>query len=214
MEIKDILALSSNIKKVKEGIEGDLPLLVSFASCAEKSLVMHATEKQLIVVCADFVSMTEMKHNFEALGKRVGVVTLAISTPQYFMKQDNSAVHSFICSIFDFYLKKIDILIVLSESLLQKIPDENYLKKYLFFETNQEYKFDEICEKLIELGYKRSDFLSVKGEFSKRGDIIDIYPINEDYPIRLDFFGDTLEKINYFDLDDMKNIEEIQNVYI
>ena len=214
LEIKDILSLSSNIKKVKEGVENDLPLLVSFASCAEKSLAMYALDNQLIVVCADFVSMTEMKHNFEALGKSVGVVTLAISSPQNFMRQDNSSVHSFICAMFDFYLKKTDVLIVLSEALLQKIPGENFLKNYLFFEKNQDYNFDKLCDKLIELGYKRSDFLSAKGEFAKRGDIIDIYPINEDYPIRLDFFGDTLEKINYFDLDDMKNIEEINQIYV
>ena len=179
LEIKDILSLSSNIKKVKEGVDSNLPLLVSFASCSEKSLAMYTLDKQLIVVCADFVSMTEMKHNFEALGKNVGVVTLATSTPQYFIRQDNSSVHSFICAMFDFYLKKLDILIVLAEALLQKIPDANFLKNYLFFEKNQDYNFDKLCDRLIELGYKRSDFLSAKGEFAKRGDIIDIYPINE-----------------------------------
>ena len=214
MELKDILALSSNIKKVKEGVESGLPLLVSFASCAEKTLAMYESCEQSIVVCADFVSMTEIKQNFEALGKKVGVVTLAITTPQYFGRQDNSSVFSFICAIFDFYLKKTDVLIVLAEALLQKIPNSNFLKNYLFYQKNNNYKFDEICEQLIELGYKRVDFLSSKGEFTKRGDIIDIYPINEDYPIRLDFFGDDLEKINYFDLDDMKNIEEINQIYI
>ena len=106
MELKDILALSSNIKKVKEGVESGLPLLVSFASCAEKTLAMYESCEQSIVVCADFVSMTEIKQNFEALGKKVGVVTLAITTPQYFGRQDNSSVFSFICAIFDFYLKK------------------------------------------------------------------------------------------------------------
>ena len=64
LEIKDILSLSSNIKKVKEGVDSNLPLLVSFASCSEKSLAMYTLDKQLIVVCADFVSMTEMKNNF------------------------------------------------------------------------------------------------------------------------------------------------------
>ena len=70
MEIKDILELSNNIKKVKEGVERALPLLVSFASCSEKTLAIYEACEQAIVVCADFVSMTEIKQNFEAHKKR------------------------------------------------------------------------------------------------------------------------------------------------
>ncbi len=94
------------------------------------------------------------------------------------------------------------------ESLYQLYP-----KKILSltFKKGEEYNFNEITLKLVKLGYKRVDFCENKGEFSIRGDIVEIFAINLDKIYRLDFFGDFLEEIRG---EESENVTEIDVVMV
>ena len=67
---------------------------------------------------------------------------------------------------------------------------------------------------LFESGYKRVASVEVVGEFSVRGEIIDIYPINFNHPIRIDFFDEEIEYIKTFDIETQKSIERIDSIDI
>ena len=67
---------------------------------------------------------------------------------------------------------------------------------------------------LFESGYKRVASVEVVGEFSVRGEIIDIYPINFNHPIRIDFFDEEIEYIKTFDIETQKSIEKIDSIDI
>ncbi len=86
------------------------------------------------------------------------------------------------------------------EALYQLFPKKI---NYITFNKNSEYNFEVVAKDLLRLGYKRVDFCENKGEFSIRGDIIEIFAINEEKPYKLDFFGDYLEEIRQ---DDVKGI--------
>ena len=60
--------------------------------------------------------------------------------------------------------------------------------------------FDDLQERLYELGYHRADVVSAAGEFAVRGGILDVWTATEDCPSRLDFFGDEIESLRTFDL--------------
>lgn len=62
-----------------------------------------------------------------------------------------------------------------------------------------EFEQDVLLSQIIDAGYERENQCSDPGHFSLRGDILDIYPPNFDQPIRLEFFGDELQTIRYFD---------------
>lgn len=81
-------------------------------------------------------------------------------------------------------------------------------------ECNRDIKHSELVEKLIELGYKKETLVTMTGEFSVRGYIIDIFPINESHPIRIEFFGNTIESIRYFDEFNQRKIEDINDIVI
>ncbi|MDO5088569.1 MAG: CarD family transcriptional regulator [Leptotrichiaceae bacterium] len=69
------------------------------------------------------------------------------------------------------------------------------------FETGGSYKFSDIIDFLTDNGYSQSYLVEKKGEFSKRGDIIDIFPPDRESPLRLEFFDEELESIREFDID-------------
>lgn len=79
---------------------------------------------------------------------------------------------------------------------------------------NDSINMDELSYRLLELGYKHVYTTTKTGEFSRRGSIFDIFPLNSDNPIRLDFFGDDLDQIKYFDVTTQKSIEYIDGAVI
>ena len=91
----------------------------------------------------------------------------------------------------------------------QKIDDA-----VLSFKAGEDYERESILSGLVSGGYERSDLVDRRGLFSVRGDIIDIYPLNEKEPIRLEFFGDTLENIRYFNEQTQKSSIKTDSVRI
>ena len=67
----------------------------------------------------------------------------------------------------------------------------------LIFQQDQDYERDTLLRQLSEDGYERMDLVERRGHFSVRGDIIDVFAVNYEQPMRLEFFGDTLEKLRF-----------------
>jgi transcription-repair coupling factor (superfamily II helicase) len=66
----------------------------------------------------------------------------------------------------------------------------------------------------VQNGYTRAEKIEGYAQFSVRGDIIDIFPPNEDNPVRIELWGDEIDTISYFDLDTQRRIESITSVDI
>ena len=89
-----------------------------------------------------------------------------------------------------------EIVVCELDALLQVFPKN---LPTLIFEEGAEVDFLSLPARLVEMGYVRSFEVETKGAFALRGDILDIYPINAENPVRVDFFGDTVEKIKPYD---------------
>ena len=94
-------------------------------------------------------------------------------------------------------LTRRDVLIVASVSCIYGLgsPDE-YKNMHLFLRTGEEYPMDEVKRRLTFMLYERNDLSFHRGTFRVRGDVIDIFPVHEEErALRVEFFGDTVEKI-------------------
>ncbi len=112
------------------------------------------------------------------------------------------------------YNGSADIVITTIEACMQKMisPKELY-SNVIKFEFNKEYKFEEIKEKLVKLGYERAELIEGKGQFSVRGDIIDI-AITSNKGVRVEFWGDEIDSIRYFNIFSQRSIEELNEIVI
>lgn len=79
---------------------------------------------------------------------------------------------------------------------------------------NSSINRDEFISKLEEFGYSRTSLVTSTGEYAVRGFIIDIFPIDEEHPIRIEFFGDNIESIRFFNEETQLSINEIENFNI
>ena len=91
---------------------------------------------------------------------------------------------------------------------------KNYIKSIIKIKKNDDYKREKLLEDLVKIGYERETIVTKTGEIGVRGFIIDIFPIEYNHPIRIEFFGDEIDSIRIFDEETQKTIEEIDNVEI
>jgi len=80
--------------------------------------------------------------------------------------------------------------------------------------VNQDIRIDKLIEDLIGFGYKRFEIVGERGEFSVRGGIVDIFPLDLDHPLRMEFVEDKIESIRYFDAYTQRSIEKISEISI
>lgn len=91
---------------------------------------------------------------------------------------------------------------------------EIYKSSKLQLEVGQEIELDSIVKKLVDIGYKKVSRVLTHGEFSQRGDILDIFEMQADLPYRLEFFGDEIDGIRIFDVDSQKSLENCQCIFL
>lgn len=105
--------------------------------------------------------------------------------------------------------------LVLPDTLLLRIMpgdifDNHTLRLYKGMDMSPEL----IMEQLVEWGYARAPMVGEQGEFSARGDILDIFCPGYARPVRLEFFGDTLDELRAFDASSQRSVGELEEVVI
>jgi transcription-repair coupling factor (superfamily II helicase) len=77
-------------------------------------------------------------------------------------------------------------------------------------QVGQACELDDLLARLMEIGYTREDLVASRGEIAVRGGIVDVFPPTEEHPLRIEFFGDTVEEIRYFKVADQRSIGPAQ----
>ena len=88
------------------------------------------------------------------------------------------------------------------------------LDSYINLSVDMDFPMDKLVEDLVNLGYHRDTLVTETGEIGVRGFVLDVYPVGEDNPIRIEFFGDSIVSIRYFDSDSQKSLQSITSVCI
>jgi len=104
-------------------------------------------------------------------------------------------------------IKTKTIVVTSVIALMQKVTPFTGFNDYLqIISSGDAINRDDLCSRLISGGYKRESLVEEKGEFSVRGNIIDIFPPAEKNPLRLEMFGDNIESIRKFDGSSQRSI--------
>lgn len=102
------------------------------------------------------------------------------------------------------------VVIATVEEATQYVVSPQYvISQSIHLEVSQSVERNELLEALVKIGYERVDQVEQRGHFSVRGDIFDIFPVNSDDPIRIEFFGDEIDTMRHFSVDTQRSIETI-----
>lgn len=82
------------------------------------------------------------------------------------------------------------------------------------FKSGKEFDLSELTSWLVQAGFRRENLVAKPGEFALRGDILDIYPLDRESPVRIEFFGDEIDTIKEFDLASQRSQKQIDHLFV
>ncbi len=112
------------------------------------------------------------------------------------------------------HLKKAKVIVTTIEALMQKIPAEDVLyKNQISLKIGQTVEIEDLKDKLHLIGYERYELVEAEGQFSSRGGIFDI-ALSDKKGVRIEFWGDEIDSIRYFDLATQRSNQMIETIQI
>ena len=106
--------------------------------------------------------------------------------------------------------QKVRVIVCSVRALLQPIIANDLNTSIIKIQQGLNLHMQELMNQLIRFGFLRSDLVERRGDFAVRGGILDIFPADQDHPIRIDFFGDEIEELSYFSISDQRSLEKIK----
>lgn len=108
-----------------------------------------------------------------------------------------------------------DTVIGTIDALLQyTIPAEVLKQATLDLFVGQQISVEDCVHKLTLLGYERADMVEGTGQFSVRGGILDLFVPNSENPVRVEFWGDEIDSVNYFDIESQRRFDRIERIHL
>ncbi|WP_299875819.1 transcription-repair coupling factor [uncultured Cocleimonas sp.] len=105
------------------------------------------------------------------------------------------------------------VLIVPVSTMMQRLAPVDYIRaNSLSFKVGDKLNIEVFRKQLEESGYRNVTQVMEHGEYSTRGSLIDLFPMGNDKPYRIDLFGDDIETIRSFNPEDQRTIEQIQKI--
>lgn len=106
-------------------------------------------------------------------------------------------------------------IVTYPEALAEKVISKNDLSDCtLVMKVGDEHDVNVLEQRLLELGFNRTDYVYEPGQFAVRGSIVDIYSFSSEHPYRLDFFGDEIDSIRTFDVQSQLSQEKVKEMTI
>ena len=107
-------------------------------------------------------------------------------------------------------------IIITTERALQPhlLNKEEFIKNNLILKKGKEIEIEELVKRFSELGYQKEEVTSYEGNWSRRGDIVDVYPVSNELPIRIEFYDNVIDKIREYDPANQKTLETIKKISI
>ena len=98
---------------------------------------------------------------------------------------------------------------------LKKISSpSSYKNNIISIKKDDNFDRDNLVSKLIDMGYEKTSIVTKTGEFAVRGFVIDVFLIDHENPIRIEFFGDTIDSLRHFSPDSQTSIDDLGEVSI
>ena len=192
---------------------GKRPILCSNLGLGEQGAVL-SNLKSAIFVCPNIAYANKMKAQLDALHKDSAVIN-DFARPFTLSTYSNNDNKTDIINALNSLIKGDSIIISTPELLFSFLPDrETIIANNIQLNKTDEYDLIEIESSLVNLGYKKTEMVTSKGEFSRRGDILDIFITTDDNPTRIDFFDTQIENIYTFDFVTFEKIKTLENVNI
>jgi transcription-repair coupling factor (superfamily II helicase) len=210
----------SGYKSVREAIEKRItPVSVTglshihrsqliFALSGEKvNLVITGSEAEAKKLCDDINMMSGSESAVLFPSKELTLTPVDSSNHEY--------EHMRISALSRAVRNKCSVICASIEAVMQPvIPPDTLISSAVTLSQGQEIDLAQLCSKLAKCGYQRCEKVEGASQFSVRGSILDIFPVQTDKPVRIELWGDEIDSIAEFDTDTQRRADPLDSIEI
>ncbi len=210
----------SHTKELMQALKnGRMPASVTGLSGIHKAHLLYylGQTAKVLCICDDEASAIKMASDINSMAddelavvfpqKDYALTGIETASPEY--------EHQRIRALSRIISGKAKILLCSAEASTQPtIPPDVLEELSVTVKPEDSINTREFTKQLVELGYSRYAQVEGRGQFSVRGDIIDIYPVNTVMPIRIELWGDDVDTVSYFDIESQRRIDTLKSVTI
>ena len=198
------------------------PIAISGLVDVEKLHVLAAifneTKRPMVLVTYNEIQARKLYQDLKKLIKQTYFFPKKEITSYDYVAQSKEIEYKRIDVLNKMYLAKKQkepiIIVTTIEAVMQKMVAKDTLyQNVIDFEVGKTYLLDGIKEKLVGLGYERSDLIENKGQFSIRGGIVDV-GLSEKIGVRIEFWGDEVDSIRFFQISSQRSTEMLKEITI
>ena len=200
------------------GIRGDKHLLLSGLHASARALALAHIRKPMFVIFDNAESAQYAYSDLKSLGTNVGFFPAAKrrrTIDDAAVIQRTECLTALTSKGMNELTNERLIVVTYPEAVAESVPAKEELKAVSFqLSVGQEIRISDLGSQISNLGFERVDFVFQPGQYAVRGSIVDIYSYSHDTPYRLDFFGDEIDSIREFDIEDQLSKNRVDSAEI
>lgn len=193
-----------------KGVAGSLKSLIL-------AHIFEETNRPIFYVCREESQAESIKNDLELLvnQKKLAFFPAKELFPHRKIASDSTIQSQRMESIEKLIEANRVIVVASARGIARKVTAlSEFRKQRIHFKIGRIVDFEQTIQELIELGFKRQPLVEIQGDLSVRGGIIDIFSFSKENPVRIEFFGDEIESIRFFDVETQRSINSIEEIII
>ena len=187
---------------------------------AQTALLCLQQHAPLLILCEDSTSVQRLEEelrwwlaSMKKSPTRVAVFPDGETLPYDPFSPHQDLISERIATLYRTQRGDVDIVLTAAATALQRLPPSSYLAAHTFLlKASDRIDANALRAQLILAGYSAVTQVVAPGEFAVRGSLIDLFPMGAAQPYRLDLFGDELESIKTFDIDNQRSLDAVNEI--
>lgn len=218
-ELLNSLLLAFKIKEIEELVNQGKNLGVRFLRGSAKSFLVYLLRSELnsrrfVLLVPDEESVNKYALDLQTFFDLKNVYPVTTYSISRFKQIPNERLELNIYEkVLQFSNHKDAVLIVTPEIFEISLPKpKTFVDERMEIAVGMNFPYESFIGNLILKGFERKDFIEEQGDIAVRGAIVDIFPLGLDNPLRIEFFGDEIESIRFFELESHRSIKKVDRI--
>ncbi|MDX2178746.1 MAG: transcription-repair coupling factor [Bryobacteraceae bacterium] len=206
--------IAAAIERLRSGESLSLAGLTTAAKALTLAILARETARPLVVVTDGNKQAEELLDPLAVFGDPLLLPALDV-LPHQGLSPHTDILERRAAALMRLERGTASVVVAPIASALLKTRDAGFYRRLaLTLKLGEEAPLDDVVAHLRQVGYERREPVEMPGEFSVRGGIVDVFPPEAERPVRIEFFGDTIESMRRFDIATQRSVETVREAFL
>ena len=217
--LTDVISQMSEYKSLKNAVEKGRTAAATGLTNVHKANAVSALctqlNKKALLLTGDEQESQQLANNISMMGLRALIYPLRDFNFRAVSGQSREYEHQRLMVLSSILKGDFDVVIACADAAAQfTIPPEELKRASMHIASGGEAELESLVTFLTESGYERCEAVEGEGQYSVRGGILDLFMPDEKAPMRIEFWGDEIDTINYFDVLTQRRTDYVEDVFL